>query len=248
MKIIIDRPIVFFDLETTGVSVTKDRIVQIGAIKIYPDGTREVKNRLVNPTIPIPIESSAVHGITDEDVKDEPSFRQVARGFYEWLNGCDLAGYNSDNFDIPMLSEEFSRVGFEYPTDDTSFIDVIKIERIVNSHKLGDTYKRYTGMPLENAHDAIADIEATIAIFEHQIDLDENFQLSVKEIEARCKGDTKRVDFAGKLYEENGKIYWSFGKHKGKLVSETKDYAEWVIGQDFPYNTKMHLKRIIEKS
>lgn len=244
MNIKLERPIVFFDLETTGVSIVNDRIVQIGAIKIFPNGDKEIKNRLVNPTIPIPKESAEVHGISDEDVKDQPVFAQIAKAMFDWLKDSDLAGYNSDNFDIPLLAEEFLRVGIEYPTKDVRFIDVIKIERLVNSHRLGDTYERYTGEILENAHDALADIEATIAIFEHQVKQNEALQIPIEEIENLCQGDPdiKKVDFAGKLYEENGGIYWNFGKHRGELVKETADYAKWVLGGEFASDTKKHIK------
>ena len=130
------KSIVFFDLESTGVSITQDRIVQIGAIKVNPDGTEEIKNVLLNPTIPIPPGATEIHGISDADVQDKPLFRQVAKSFLGWLSGCDLAGYNSDNFDIPMLIEEFSRVGITFPEEGTNFIDVLKIERKVNSLSL----------------------------------------------------------------------------------------------------------------
>lgn len=154
----IERPIVFFDLETTGTDIAKDRIVQIGAIKIAPNGDKEVKNVLVNPTIPIPEGASAVHGIYDKDVQDKPLFKQIAKSMLQWLQACDLAGYNSDNFDIPLLAEEFARVGIEFPEQDCVYIDIIKIERLINSHKLGETYQRYTGKELTDAHDALADV------------------------------------------------------------------------------------------
>lgn len=240
----LERPIVFFDLETTGVDVVSDRIVQIGALKINPDGSEDEKNVLINPTIPIPKEASDVHGVSDEDVKGKPVFKQIAKSFLGWLEGCDLAGYNSDNFDIPLLAEEFYRVGLEYPTEDTHFIDVIKIERLINSHKLEDTYKRYTGETLEGAHDALADIKATYAIFKKQLEQNNEFQVSISEIETICRGNRNRVDFAGKLYSEDGLIYWNFGKHTGTLVSDTPNYINWALKQSFSQDTKKHLKQI----
>ena len=241
------KPIVFFDLETTGVNTSYDRIVQIGAIKLLPDGTEEVKNVLVNPTIPIPEGAAAVHGIFDADVQDKPKFRQIAKSFAAWLSGCDLAGYNSDNFDVPMLVEEFDRAGITFPEEGTSFIDVLKIERIVCSHKLENTYRRYTGEDMEDAHDALADIRATLAIFRKQLENNPDLPIEAAEIDAYCQGENKRVDFAGKLYEKEGQVYWRFGKHQNRLVSETLDYAKWVLGADFPSETKLQIKKVIER-
>ena len=239
------KPIVFFDLETTGVSITQDRIVQIGAIKVNPDGTEEIKNVLINPTIPIPPEATAVHGISNAEVQDKPLFRQIAKSFAGWLSGADLAGYNSDNFDIPMLIEEFSRAEITFPEESTNFIDVLKIERKVNSHKLGETYQRYTGEELEGAHDALIDIYATIKIFHQQLKQNPDLPSGAADIETFCQGEFKRVDFAGKLYEKEGEVYWRFGKHMNQLVSETKSYCNWVLGSDFPSETKAQIRKVL---
>lgn len=242
----IKRPIIIFDLETTGVEINKDRIVQIGAIKMNVDGSLEEKSVLINPTIPIPKEATEIHKITDEDIKDAPTFKQIAKNFCKWLTGCDIGGYNSDNFDVPLLIEEFARAGVQYPVGDINFIDVIKIERLVNSHKLEDTYKRYTGNELKDAHDALEDSKATLIVLQKQIELyNEIIPNKIDELDQFCQGDKKRVDYAGKLYEKDGEIYWNFGKHKDQLVKETLEYASWVIGVDFPSNTKDHLKRIM---
>ncbi len=240
------KPIIFFDLETTGVNTASDRILQIGAIKIQPDGSREAKNLLINPGIPIPAAATAVHGISDEDVKDKPRFRQIAKSFAEWLSGCDLAGYNSDNFDVPMLVVEFARVGVEFPEEGTRFIDVLKIERNVNSHRLEETFRRYTGEKLEGAHDALADVRATATVFQLQLSRNPNLPNSIPDLEELCQGENGRVDFAGKLYEKEGQVCWSFGKHKHQLVTATRDYANWVLGGDFPSETKKHIRRILE--
>lgn len=242
----LERAIVFFDLETTGVDVVNDRIVQIGAIKIMPDGEKIIKNVLVNPGIPIPAGASAVHGIYDKDVQDKPYFKQIAKSMFQWLQGCDLAGYNSDNFDIPLLAEEFARVGIEYPGDDTVYIDIIKIERLVNSHKLGDTYQRYTGEELVDAHDALADIEATLSIFEHQLEQHQSLNVPLAKLtELYNNTDVQMVDFGRKIYKKEGAYYWNFGKHRHQLISETQDYARWVLDKDFAMNTKMHLRKIL---
>ncbi|MFT5166995.1 MAG: DNA polymerase-3 subunit epsilon [Saprospiraceae bacterium] len=241
----VSKPIVFFDLETTGVNTTQDRIVQIGAIKLNVDGTEEVKNVLINPTILIPEGATMIHGISNEDVKDQPEFKRIAKSFATWLAGCDLAGYNSDNFDVPMLIEEFSRVGIAFPEEGTSFIDVLKVERLVNSHKLEHTYRRYTGNDLKDAHDALADVRATLMIFQQQLGNNADLPKEAADIDAFCQGENKRVDFAGKLYRKEGNVYWKFGKHQNKLVSETVDYAKWVLGSDFPSETKKQIKTII---
>jgi len=240
----LSKPIVFFDLETTGVNTSHDKIVQIGAIKLNIDGTEEVKNVLINPTIPIPAGATAVHGISDEDVKDKPKFNQIAKSFAAWLRGCDLAGYNSDNFDIPMLIEEFSKAGVEFPEDGTSFVDVLKIERRVNSHTLGNTYKRYTGDELEGAHDALADVRATLTIFQKQLEVNPDLPKEAAAIDRHCQGENKRVDYAGKLYKKEGAVYWNFGKHRHALVLETVEYANWVLNSDFPEDTKRRIRSV----
>jgi len=203
---------------------------------VHPDGTEEVKNVLVNPTIPIPAGAAEVHGISDEDVKDKPVFRRIAKSFFKWF---------SDNFDVPMLVEEFSRVGITFPEPDTCFIDVLKIERLVCSHKLGETYKRYTGEELEGAHDALADIRATVAIFHKQLANNPELPHEAAALDAHCQGEFKRVDFAGKLYEKEGQVYWKFGKHRDKLVSNTREYCKWVLSSDFPSETKMQIRRLL---
>ncbi|MCR9288928.1 MAG: 3'-5' exonuclease [Bacteroidetes bacterium] len=241
------KPTIFFDLETTGVNITQDRILQIGAIKLFADGTEEVKNVLLNPGIPIPEGASAVHGIYDKDVKDKPFFRQISKSFATWLSGSNLAGYNSDNFDVPMLIEEFNRVGITFPEPDTKFIDVLKIERLVNSHTLGNTYKRYTGEELDGAHDALIDIYATIKIFQKQLENNPDLPSDAAEIDALCQGENTRVDFAGKLYEKDGEVYWRFGKHRDQRVADTQDYCNWVLKSDFPSETKMQIRRVLEK-
>ncbi len=238
------RPIIFFDLETTGTDIVYDRIVQIGAIKMNPDRTQEEKNVLINPTIPIPKEASDVHGITDEMVKNKPKFRQVAKAMFEWFKGCDLGGYNSDNFDLPMLIEEFSRAGIEFPEGEIHLVDVLKIERMVNSHKLEETFKRYTGNSLEDAHDAMADIKATVTVIVHQSE-EHDIPDSPKEIDEFLQGETQRVDYAGKIIMQDGVAVWSFGKNRGKPVNTDISYAQWVLSSNFSNDTKKHVRRLI---
>ena len=165
-KLNLKKPIVFFDLETTGVEVAKDRIVEIGIVKLFPDGTRESKVRLINPTIPIPEEAAEVHGITDDKVKGEPTFKQLAKNLHAYLKGCDLGGYNSNRFDVPLLVEEFLRCGIEFPEPTTNMIDVFKIFTINEQRTLEAAVKFYCDKDLEDAHSAEADINATIDVFE----------------------------------------------------------------------------------
>ena len=243
----ITKPIIFFDLETTGVDVMTSRIVQIACIKIGVDGSRETKDLLVNPTISIPKEASDVHGITDEMVKDSPTFKQISKGVENFFLGCDIGGYNSDRFDIPLLSEEFSRAGINFDFSNCVFVDVLKLESLINTRKLGDVYKRYTGTELENSHNALADIEATVTILEHQLNIlsqKEGSFTSPIELETFCSQDKKRFDVAGKMYQKDNVVYWSFGKNIDKPVLEDKSYLDWFLKSDFPLESKRKIKSL----
>ena len=246
MKLLLKRPIIFFDLETTGVDVTKDRIVQIGCVKINTDGTTEEKEMLINPAMPIPKEASDVHGITNEMVKDSPLFINIYKALFKFFEGCDLGGYNSDNYDVPLLMEEFSRCGLTFPAWECNLVDVLKFERLLNDNKLGSVYKRYTGLELENAHSAIADIKATIEIFMCQTkDME---VVDPQEIDSLCQGDRKRADIAGKMYiNEDSEVCWSFGKNMGKTILSDIPYAEWVLKNNFPSETKEKIRKIINR-
>lgn len=241
----LSRPLVFFDLETTGVNTSTDRIIQLAGIKLMPEWTRETRMLLINPTISIPAGASEVHGITDDMVADQPTFREVSNELYDWMSGCDLAGYNSNNFDIPMLCEEFGRCDIVWPTKDTHLIDVLTIERMVNSHKLWETYKRYYGTELENAHDALADTQATLDIWMKQMDRLPELD-SVEAVDNWTQSDRKRYDIAGKMYMMDDMVYWSFGKYRGRPVHEDLSYCQWVMGWEFPLETKVKLQEWIE--
>jgi DNA polymerase-3 subunit epsilon len=243
MKIV--KSIVFFDLETTGTSTSKDRIVQIAAIKLSPDGSRETKEMFINPEMPIPAGATEVHGITDDMVKDAPKFSQIAKGLVGWLFGCDLGGFNSDNFDIPLLMEEFHRVGIEFPTWELCFVDVLKNERRKSPNKLGDVYRRYTGTELENAHDALADISATIEVA--MLQCADEPELTPQDIDKLCQGDKERFDYAAKTYVKDGVVYWAFGKNMDKAVLSDLPYLQWVLNADFPMQTKKALKELLTK-
>jgi DNA polymerase-3 subunit epsilon len=236
------RPLVFFDLETTGVSITQDRIVQIGAVKLNPDGTQEEKNVLVNPTIPIPEEASEVHGIKDEDVKNAPVFKQIAKSLFDWLYNCDIAGYNSNSYDIPLLAEEFGRLNIDWPMSDTKCLDMLKIERLLNPNTLEAAYKRYTGLELEGAHDALADVKGTIAVLEGQLK-SSDIENDIAKIEEFQRDGQELVDMAGKLAKnEKGEIIYAIGKDAGLVVKDNPGFGQWMLGKDFPRDTKRILR------
>lgn len=237
----LERPIIVFDLETTGVDVVKDRIVQIGIRKIMPDGTERTKSVLVNPTMLIPPGAMAVHKITDEMVATAPTFKQIAVSMYEYFNGCDLMGFNSDRFDIPLLSEEFNRCGITFPGVGVKFVDIYKLEKKINSHKLTETYKRYTGKELEGAHDALNDVNGTWDVFKAQV---EKYDLptDIEGITSIYSDGNDIFDLAGKMYIKDGTVNWSFGKNKDKPVTDDMGYTNWFLSKDFPTDSKNKLR------
>jgi len=236
------KPIIFFDLETTGVSVTNDRIVQIATVKIDEHGNKETKEYLINPTVHIPKEASDIHGITDDMVKDKPTFDAYAKNLYNYFEGCDIGGYNSNSFDIPLLMAEFKRVGIVFDINTKSLVDVMLIERKANSLKLTEVYKRYTGKDFDNAHDATADVEATIVVLQNQI---EKYKLvsDSEVLDIFTQGDSKRVDISGKLHIIDSNICWGFGKHKDKPINTDIGYARWFLGTDVPVDTELIIKK-----
>lgn len=239
----LSKPIVFFDLETTGTSIQQDRIVQIAVIKMFPDPETSIERKvhLIDPGCPIPSEATEIHGITDEMVQGKPKFIQIAKGVKDYMTGCDLGGYNSDMFDIPMLIQEFHRCNIAFPDWDLNVIDVIKIERILNSHKLSETYKRYFDKELDDAHDAMVDANATVDIFFEQLDFlkdQPDFNMSIEAIDKFCQGENERFDLAGKCYLKDGVVHWSFGKNMNKPVLKDTSYLNWVLNSDFPIQTK----------
>lgn len=239
-----EKPTIYFDVESTGVSTSTDRIVELACIKYNPDGTKEEKTILVNPEIPIPLEASSVHGITDEMVKDKPTFKQYSQAIRDWFYGCDLAGFNSDNFDIPLLSAEFERAGLGGIDWEPNLLDIFKLYRHLYPNTLSDVYKRLTGKELEDAHSALADITATKEIAE--ILLKDLQVSSTKEVDELLQGENKRFDLAGKLYiDQDSVVRYSFGKDKGKSVKDNTGFAKWMLGQDFPQETKNKLKQLL---
>ena len=249
MQLNLRNPLVFFDLETTGINIVKDRIVEISFVKVHPNGKEECKTRRINPEMPIPPESTAIHGITDEDVKDCPTFKEIAKSLAAQIEGCDLAGYNSNRFDIPLLVEEFLRAGVDIDLNKRKFVDVQTIFHKMEQRTLSAAYKFYCDKSLENAHTAEADTMATYEILKAQLDRYPDDLQNDIEFLSKYSSFTNNVDFAGRMvYNEDGKETINFGKYKGKLVEEVlkndPGYYSWIMNGDFPLNTKKMLTEI----
>lgn len=261
MKLNLKRPLAFFDLETTGVNVASDRIVEISILKAMPDGSEQIKTMRINPGIPIPLESSLIHGIYDEDVSREPTFKQAGEELARFLDDCDLAGYNSNKFDIPVLMEEFLRAGIDFDIDNRHFVDVQNIFHQMEQRTLRAAYQFYCGKVIENAHSAEADIKATYEVLLAQIGRYENQDWEDKKgviskpvqnnIEALHKFTNlnKPVDFAARMvYNDEGVELINFGKHKGRSVEDVfqaePSYYNWMQNGDFPLYTKRCLEKI----
>lgn len=248
MQLNLKRPLVVFDLETTGINISNDRIVEICTIKVFPDGTEEVKTQRFNPQIPIPKEVTAIHGITNEDVKDEPIFADKARELNEYLKGCDFAGFNSNKFDFPMLVEEFLRAKVDFDPEDRKFIDVQRIFHVMEQRNLVAAYKFYCDKVLEKAHSAEADTSATLEVLKAQVQRYDNLKNDIEFLHS-FSGQTNFVDLAGRMiYDAKGREVFNFGKHKGKSVSDVLKaepaYYEWIMQNDFPLDTKRRLTQI----
>lgn len=248
MKLQLKRPIVFFDLETTGTDVAKDRIVEISILKLHPDGKKEVKTRRVNPEMPIPVGSSEIHGIYDEDVKDEPTFAALAKSLAQFIGNSDLAGYNSNKFDVPLLMEEFLRVDVDFDLESRKLVDVQNIFHKMEQRTLVAAYKFYCGKDLVDAHSAEADIKATYEVLESQIERYEELENDIDFLADFSKrNDT--ADLMGRIvFNEEGVEVFNFGKHKGKPVTEVLEkepsYYDWMMKGDFPLYTKKVLTSI----
>ena len=248
MQLNLKNPLVFFDLETTGIDIVRDRIVEISYIKVYPNGKEETKTQRINPGMPIPPASTAIHGITDDDVKDCPHFKEIAKTLAAQIEGCDLAGYNSNRFDIPMLAEEFLRADVNVDLTKRKFIDVQTIFHKMEQRTLSAAYKFYCNKSLENAHTASADTMATYEVLKAQLDRYPELENDVTFL-SKFSSFNNNVDFAGRMvYNDKGQEVFNFGKHKGQLVTEVfasdpNSYA-WMMNGDFPLNTKQKLTEI----
>lgn len=248
MELNLKRPLIFFDIESTGLNTIKDRIVEISVLKVHPDGKEEIKTQRINPEMPIPQESSKIHGITDEDVKDKPTFKQVAKSLANFMEGCDIAGFNSVAFDIPILEEEFIRAEVDYDFRKRKHVDIQTIFHKMEPRTLVAAYRFYCDKELENAHSAQGDTIATYEVFKAQL---HKYQGKIEnDIEALAKfTSNNKVDFAGRFkYDDNGKIVFNFGKHKGKLVTEIlkkePSYYDWMMKGEFPRDTQRILTDI----
>ncbi len=248
MKLQLNRPLVFFDLETTGLNIGRDRIVELSYYKLFPNGTSESKTWRINPEIPIPAESSAIHGITNEDVTNEPTFKVIAPDFVKVITGCDIAGYNSNNFDVPMLAEELLRVGTNFDLRRCNMIDAFVIFQKNEPRNLTAAYKFYCGKDLTNAHSADADTQATAEVLLAQLEKYENLPTTVEELAAYTTHH-QSFDFANRIGKnEQGEAIFNFGKYKGQLVKEVfrrdTGYYGWIMQGDFPEYTKQVFTRI----
>lgn len=239
------KPLVFFDLETTGISVANDRIVQIAVFKQNIDGTQEEKCVLINPLMNIPKDASDVHGITNEMVKDSPTFKSISKSFYEFIKGCDLGGYNILGFDLPLLVEEFIRAGVEVDFSDCKFLDVMNIYKKLYPRNLSACYKHYTGKELENSHDALVDTKATVSIFQQMLLQEKELPQDFDELCSYSQYNENIVDFAGKFARnESNVICYNFGKNKGKPVSNDLGLLDWIIQKDFTKDTKQWARKL----
>ncbi len=262
MKLNLKRPLAFFDLESTGVNVVLDRIVEISVFKVNPDNSSESLNAIINPKKPIPPEVTAIHGISDEDVKDKPTFAEFAPKLESFLKNCDLAGYNSNKFDVPMLIEEFLRCGINFDITKRKLIDVQNIFHKMEPRTLKAAYKFYCGKELLNAHEAEADTKATFEVLLKQIEHYSDVEYLDKEgkVSKPVKNDVdalsefsfnqNNADLSGHIGKnKSGKEIFNFGKYKGKVVEDVfrkePQYYDWMMKADFPLSTKNVIKEIM---
>lgn len=248
MKLNLRRPIAFLDLETTGINVSSDRIVEISVLKINPNGSEEWLISRINPEMPIPPRSTAIHGIKDEDVAESPKFREIAKNLAAFLEGTDLAGFNAIKFDIPVLAEEFLRVNIDFSFLKRKYVDVQVIFHRKEQRTLSAAYKFYCDRELENAHSSKADTQATYEVLKSQLDRYCDLENDVEKL-ADFSAYNNLVDFAGRIiYDENGVEVFNFGKHKGKPVEtvfrDDPSYYSWMMNGDFPLYTKKILTEI----
>lgn len=248
MQLKLVKPLCFFDLETTGIDISKDRIVEISVLKVFPNGTTESKTWLVNPTIPIPKESSEIHGITDEKIKNEPTFKELAVQIYNMIKDSDLGGFNSDRFDIPLLAEEMLRAEVDFDMKNRVSVDVQTIFHKKEERTLSAAFKFYCNQSLENAHSAEADTNATFEIFKSQLERYDDLPKDIKSI-SEYTTRKKTADFAGFIaFDKDGEEIFTFGKHKGAKVNNVLEtepgYFGWILNADFPLYTKKVLTAI----
>ncbi len=249
MKLQLERPLAVFDLETTGINQASDRIVEIAIIKLLPTGERKQFYSLVNPEMMIPEHAAAIHGITNEKVATEPTFEHLAPKILEFLENCDLGGFNSNKFDVPILYEEFARVGIEFDLSERNLVDAQVIFHRMEERTLKAAYQFYCDKSLENAHSALADTEATLEVLLAQIEKYPEVPATLPELHEFSRGKSRKLDMAGRFaLNENDVPVFNFGKHRGKAVEivfqEEPGYYGWMLNADFPADTKNVLKKI----
>ncbi|MBS2213245.1 ribonuclease H-like domain-containing protein [Carboxylicivirga mesophila] len=248
MKLHLKNPIVFFDLETTGINIANDRIVEIAILKVNVDGSEESYCYKVNPEIPIPQVTSEIHGIYDEDVKDAPTFKELGKTLAKIIEGCDIAGFNSNKFDVPLLAEEFIRADVDFDMKKRKFVDVQTIFHKMEKRTLSAAYKFYCDKDLNNAHSAEADTKATYEVLKAQLDRYEELENNIEFLND-FSSFNRNADFIGRIiFNDKGLEVFNFGKYKGKSVEEVlkKDpsYYGWMMNGDFPLFTKKVLTNI----
>ncbi len=252
MPLTLKRPLLFFDIEATGLDTSRDRIVELSYIKVSPDGSEEAQTMRFNPTIPISAEATAVNGITDEDVAQCPTFADKAAELARVFSGCDIAGYNSNHFDVPMLVEEFIRAGVEFDVSTCNLVDVQGIYHKMEKRTLAAAYQFYCHKDLENAHTAMADTRATLEVLRAQLDhYGDQIPHSIEGL-AEFSRFNKNVDLAGRIiYDDKGTPVFNFGKHRGRpvewVVKNEPGFISWMLQADFPQNTKQALTRLYLK-
>ena len=251
MKLQLKRPIAFIDLETTGTNLATDRIVEIAIVKVGVEGLRQAKRKLINPQMPITKGASDVHGITNEMVKDAPVFKQVANEIKQFIDHCDIGGYNSNRFDVPLLVEEFLRAGLEFSVEGRKLIDVQRVFHMMEQRTLSAAYKFYCEKTLEGAHSAEIDAIATWEVLQAQIERYPQIGVTLEEICTFC-GEEDVVDFARRFIKVDCKEVFNFGKHKGKCVEDIlkaePQYYDWMMKGDFPLHTKQKLTEIMNRT
>jgi len=248
MQLKLKNPLIFFDLETTGLNIVSDRIIEISYLKVYPDGKEESKTFRVNPEMPIDPKAIAIHGITDEDVKDAPTFKELAKTLANTFEGCDFAGYNSNKFDLPLLAEELIRCEVDFDLKKRKFIDVQVIFHKMEQRTLSAAYKYYCNKELNNAHTAEADTKATFEVLQSQLDRYTELENDIDKL-SEFSSQNKNVDFIGRIIlDEKGVEIFNFGKYKGMAIEDVfqKDpaYYSWMMNNDFPLYTKKILTSI----
>jgi len=244
------KPLAVIDIEATGMNLSTDRIVEIAIVKIMPDGRKLIKRKLINPEMPIPESAIEIHGIGNDMVKDAPTFRQVANEIRQFIDVSDLAGYNSNRFDIPLLVEEYLRISLDFDMKNRRLIDVQKIFHQMEQRTLSAAYKFYCNATLENAHSAESDAAATWEVLQSQVSRYPQLGITIDSI-LKCIGEEPTVDFARRMIMENGREIFNFGKHKGRAVTDVlkaePQYYDWMMKGDFPLHTKQKLTEVFNR-